>query len=104
MTALGHTQTLPERPAAGETGYELARYALAEGERVLVGRRVRGVAIVVDAPVGEDGRVYLVERNVQIDGYAALRALVADYVTTATSLGRTPMARTGSAELGERAS
>ncbi|MGH3262907.1 MAG: hypothetical protein ACRDNS_13010 [Trebonia sp.] len=102
MTAAANITGTPE--AVGELGYELARYTLAESERRLLGRRVRGSAIVIDVPAGEEGRVYLVERDVQSDGYAALRAMVADYVQTAMALGRVPMARTTSAEAQERAS
>lgn len=72
---------------------ELGRYTIAgAGERVLCGRRVAGEAIVIDAPTGSEGHVYLVERGVEQDGYLALTALVADYIQTATTLGRIPMA------------
>jgi hypothetical protein len=85
------TRTLPDR--AHELGYELGRYTIAgAGERVLCGRRVDGEAIVIDAPASSEGRVYLVERGVEQDGYPALKALVADYIQTATALGRIPMA------------
>ena len=106
MTAALHNPPIGAVQAAEDShlGFELARYRLAEGDRVLVGRRVGADAIVVDLPAGEDGRVYLVERNVQTDGYAALRALVDDYVATAVALGRVPMARTTADTTGERAS
>jgi len=78
---------------AGELGYELGRYRIAGvGERVLRGRRVDGEAIVIDVPAGSQGRVYLVERGVEQDGYPALKALVCDYIQTARALGRIPMA------------
>jgi hypothetical protein len=88
--------TTPTRgDAVGELGYDLGRYTIAGvGQRVLCGRRVDGGAIVIDAPVGSEGRVYLVERGVEQDGYPALRALVADYIQTAMALGRIPMAPT----------
>jgi hypothetical protein len=85
------TRTVSE--AAGELGYELGRYTIAgAGERVLCGRRVDGEAIVIDVPSGSEGRVYLVERGVEQDGYPALKALVCDYIQTAAALGRIPMA------------
>jgi len=88
------TATTPTRPDhAGELGHELARYTIPDaGERVLCGRRVNGEAIVIDAPTGNHGRVYLVERDIEPDGYPALKALIADYIQTATALGRVPMA------------
>lgn len=77
-----------------QLGYELGRYTIPDtGERVLCGRRVRGEAIVIDAPADGDGRVYLVERDVERDGFRALRALVSDYILTATVTGQMPMAR-----------
>lgn len=77
----------------GELGYRLGRYTVAGvGQRVLCGQRVDGEAIVIDAPAGNEGRVYLVERGIEQDGYPALKALVADYIQTATALGRIPMA------------
>jgi len=77
---------------AEQSGYELGRYTVREEERVLRGRRVNDEAILVDFPVGSDGRIYLVERGVEQDGYAALQALVLDYIDTAQALGRIPMA------------
>ena len=102
MTALpATTTTLPDR--VGELGYELGRYTIAgAGERVLCGRRVNREAIVIDAPAGSDGRVYLVDRDVEQDGYPALRALVADYIQTATALGQIPMAPSTPAVTGTR--
>jgi hypothetical protein len=79
---------------AEELGYELGRYTVPAGERVLYGRRVNGVAIVLDAPAGSEGTVYLVERDVERDGYSALRALVADYIATAQATHRIPMCGT----------
>jgi len=74
-------------------GYELGRYVVTGSERVLCGRRVNGVAIVIDAPVGIEGRVYLVERDAGGDGYSALQALIADYIATAQQTQRIPMAK-----------
>jgi hypothetical protein len=59
---------------------ELARYRTSAGERILRGQRINGVVRVTDCPSDHAGRCYLVERGLQEDGYAALTALVADYV------------------------
>jgi hypothetical protein len=60
---------------------ELGRYRTAAGaERVLYGQRVATVVRVTDVPVGSPGRAYLVERGLEEDGYAALLAMVRDYV------------------------
>ena len=59
---------------------ELARYRISAGERILYGQRVDGVVRVTDCPNDHVGRSYLVERGLEEDGYAALTALVADYV------------------------
>lgn len=73
---------------------ELARYAVPAGERVLYGQRVNGVVRVTDVPAGGRGRgrAYLVERELEQDGYGALNALVADYVDQAVLLEDVPMA------------
>ncbi len=81
------------RDGADGLGYELGRYTVPAGARVLCGRRVNNVAIVIDAPLGSEGRVYLVEREVERDGYSALRSLVADYVAIARTTDRIPMAK-----------
>lgn len=74
---------------------ELGRYRTAAGvERVLYGQRVAGVVRVTDVPVDRPGRAYLVERGLEEDGYAALLALVADYLETANQLGVPPMSTT----------
>ena len=59
---------------------ELARYRIPAGERVLYGQRIDGVVRVTDVPASGHGRAYLVERELEQDGNAALNALVADYV------------------------
>ena len=87
MTALVYTAT----PATGAEPLELARYTIPEGERILIGRRVNGSAVVVDVPAGDTGRVYLVERDVQHDGRAALNAMIADYLDQAERYGQIPM-------------
>jgi len=74
---------------------ELGRYRTAAGvERVLYGQRVAEVVRVTDVPVESPGRAYLVERGLEEDGYAALLALVADYLDTAKRLGVPPMSTT----------
>jgi hypothetical protein len=74
---------------------ELGRYRTAAGvERVLYGERVAKVVRVTDVPVESPGRAYLVERGLEEDGYAALLALVADYLETANELGVPPMSTT----------
>ena len=46
---------------------------------------------VTDNPTGGRGRAYLVERELEQDGNAALQALVADYVEQAERHGEIPM-------------
>jgi hypothetical protein len=70
---------------------ELGRYRISSGERVLYGQRVNGVVRITDNP-SEDGRAYLVERGLEEDGYAALNALLADYLEQASELDDVPMA------------
>lgn len=69
---------------------ELARYTVAEGERVVYGQRVDGVVRVTDRPATPGGRCYLVERGLQTNG--ELDALVADYVIEAERTGAPPLA------------
>jgi hypothetical protein len=47
---------------------------------------------VTDVPANGNGRAYLVERELEHDGYGALKALVADYVAQAELLAAVPMA------------
>jgi len=70
---------------------ELARYTIPAGERVLYGQRVDGVVRVTDNPANGRGRAYLIERELERDGNAALHALVADYVEQAQRHGEIPM-------------
>jgi hypothetical protein len=61
----------------GHTGQrvELARYTVASGDqRILYGQRVDGVVRVTDVAAHGHGRAYLVERGLEQDGYAALKA------------------------------
>jgi hypothetical protein len=71
---------------------ELARYSVPVGERVLYGQRVSGVVRVTDVPECGGGRAYLVERELEQDGYDALKALVSDYLDQAKLLEDVPMA------------
>jgi len=72
---------------------ELARYTVAEGERVVYGQRVDGVVRVTDRPATPGGRrrSYLVERDLQTKD--ELDALVRDYVAEAERAGAPPLAR-----------
>jgi hypothetical protein len=71
---------------------ELARYEVSSGERVLYGQRIDGCVRITDRPVSGSVRSYLVERELERDGYSALNALVADYVQQAAELDAVPMA------------
>jgi len=79
MTPYAVPQTKPSAPQVGER-VELARYQTSSGERILYGQRIDGVVRVTDVPASGHGRAYLVERELEQDGNAALNALVADYV------------------------
>jgi len=77
------THQPPTPPASGPRvgqRVELARYRITAGTRILQGQRVDGVVRVTDCPSDHAGRCYLIERGLEQDGYAALTALVADYV------------------------
>jgi hypothetical protein len=87
------TTTIPRRPTVqvGER-VELARYTVSAGQRILYGQRVDGVVRVTDCPARGRGRSYLVERELEQDGNAALQALVTDYLQVADRLHEIPMA------------
>ena len=70
---------------------ELARYTIPAGERVLYGQRINGVVRLTDVPLTAGGRAYLVERELEQDGNAALQALIRDYVEQAQRHGEIPM-------------
>ena len=70
---------------------ELARYTIPAGERVLYGQRINGIVRVTDVPLAPGGPAYLVERELEQDGNAALQALVADYVEQSQRHGEIPM-------------
>lgn len=71
--------TTRTKPLVGQR-VELARYRITAGERILHGQRVNGVVRVTDSANDPGSRAYLIERGLEHDGYAALTALVADYV------------------------
>jgi hypothetical protein len=94
MTTPTDTQNQRNSTRVGERT-ELGRYRTDAGvERVLYGQRVGSVVRVTDVPVDQPGRAYLVERGLEEDGYAALLALVVDYLGTANRLGVPPMSTT----------
>jgi hypothetical protein len=89
------TATSPRRRVIVGERVELARYTVSAGERVVYGQRVDGVVRVSDHPATDGGRCYLVERELEQEGpgaYAALQALVADYLDQARLLDEIPMA------------
>ncbi len=47
---------------------------------------------LVDVPLAGHGRRYVIERELEQDGYAALTALAVDYLHVAARLGEIPMA------------
>jgi|GEM_PF-2971881 len=86
------------RPVTGEAARteasglcELGRYAVPEGTRVLIGRRVDGVVHVLDWPADGHGRRYHVEAG--FGSMGELAVLAADYRRRAESLGVCPMSR-----------
>jgi hypothetical protein len=78
-------------PCVGER-VELSRYRISTGERVLYGQRINGVVRISDHPADGDGRRYLIERELELDGNAALNALIEDYLGQAEYLDKIPMA------------
>jgi hypothetical protein len=69
---------------------ELARYTVAEGERILYGQRIDAIVRVIDRPARKGGRAYLVER--ELETKSELDALIADYLQQATKLDSPPLA------------
>ena len=86
VTELAATAT----PSASESSS--AATTSARANECIVGQRVNGVVRVSDVPAGGRGRAYLIERELEHDGYDALNALVADYLAQAAQLGDVPMA------------
>jgi hypothetical protein len=70
---------------------ELARYVVAEGERVLQGQRIDGVVHVFDIPADEesDARIHVVERGVE--SQVALDGIIVDYVARSVQYDRPAM-------------
>ena len=91
MTTPTVTETRRHGGRIGER-VELVRYRIPAGERILYGQRVDGVVRVTDVPAHGRARAYLVERELEQDGYSALKALVLDYVQQAELLADVPMA------------
>lgn len=72
-------------------GVELARYSVTDGgPRILCRQQVDGHVRVVDRPAA-GGRSYLVERELELDGPAAVDALVGDYLRQARKFDAIPM-------------
>ena len=72
----------------------LACYEADGARRALYAERaLEGGLRLVDRPASGGGRAYLIDRDLEPDGAAAIRALAADYVDKAKRLGRIPMAR-----------
>ncbi|MGH2870408.1 MAG: hypothetical protein ACRDNK_22925, partial [Solirubrobacteraceae bacterium] len=84
-------QHRPRRCGLTGARIELARYVISSGERLVCAQRIFGVVRVVDLPAGGGGRSYLVERELEQDGYDALKALVAEYLRVAGRLDAVPM-------------
>jgi hypothetical protein len=73
------------KPPTGEPRV-LASYQCDEGTRQLVAQRIDGTVALSDLPTGEQGKVYLVER--QLSSMAELEGIAADYVELSQALGR----------------
>jgi hypothetical protein len=71
----------PRTERATNERVELARYAIATGERVICGQRVLGVVRLVDLPADGHGRRYLIERELTL--MVELEAIVEDYLDQA---------------------
>jgi hypothetical protein len=78
-------------PTSPPTGAPQVRgdYDCDEGPRQLVVQRINGRVALTDIPVGDHGKVYLIERHVQC--MDELERLEADYLTLAARLGRPPL-------------
>jgi hypothetical protein len=79
----------------GRTGerVELARYTISDEDRIIYGQRVGGVVRLTDNPASGRGRAFLIERELEQDGNAALEALIADYLEQAATHEEIPMNR-----------
>lgn len=70
---------------------ELARYRVADEDRVVYGQRIHGVVRLTDRPADDHGRAFLIERG--LNSMDELTALVADYVDQAQRLKAPPLSR-----------
>jgi hypothetical protein len=68
---------------------ELARYRISSGERIVCGQRVDGLVRLVDIPVSDRGRRYLIERG--LTSMRELEAIVADYLAQASRWDAIPV-------------
>lgn len=84
-------ESIPQQPRIGERT-ELGRYTVSAGERVVYGQRINGRVRITDRPASGAGRSYLVERELEVDGYSALKTLVSEYIGQAHDLDAIPMA------------
>jgi hypothetical protein len=84
-------QAVLEKPKVGELT-ELARYRVSGESRVLYGQRINGHVRITDRPASGRGRSYLVEGQLEVDGWGALKTLVRDYVEQARELNAVPIA------------
>jgi hypothetical protein len=71
---------------------ELARYRVSSGARVLYRQRIAGGLQITDRPASRQGRSFIVEAGLELDGDSALAALVRDYIEQAGRLDEIPMA------------
>jgi hypothetical protein len=62
------------------------------GARVLYGQRINGHVRITDRPASGRGRSYLVEGQLEVDGWDAVKTLVRDYVGQARELDAVPIA------------
>ena len=84
FTAAPPPDTTPERPAHAVE----RRPWPTPGDTTAPAERVR----ITDVPARGRGRAYLVERELERDGYDAVKALIADYLQQARLLEDIPMA------------
>jgi hypothetical protein len=84
-------QAVLEKPKVGELT-ELARYRVSGEARVLYGQRINGHVRITDRPASGRGRSYLVEGQLEVDGWGAVKTLVRDYVEQARELDAVPIA------------
>jgi hypothetical protein len=79
------TTTANSRSRRAGERVELRRYRIPAGERILYGQHVDGQVALVDAPAGDQGRVYLLERHV--DSKVELDGIVSEYAERSERLG-----------------